>query len=68
MNIYIITDGENVALGNAPFGEGTGPIWLDNVICDASVHQRLEECPNRGIGTHNCRHSEDAGVRCQGRE
>ena len=59
-------DGANSALGSAAFGEGTGQIWLDDVACTGS-EQRLDRCGHGGIGNHNCAHSEDAGVRCQGR-
>ena len=48
----------------ARFGQGTGPILLDDLLC-TSRETRLIDCPNRGIGVHNCRHYEDAGVRCQ---
>ncbi|XP_044203258.1 uncharacterized protein LOC122979669 [Thunnus albacares] len=48
----------------ARFGQGRGPIWLDNVICTGSESE-LSECRHQGIGTHNCRHREDAGVVCE---
>ena len=49
------------------FGEGTGPIYLDNVECRGN-ESRLMDCPRTGwartIGNHNCLHIEDAGARC----
>ena len=48
----------------AHFGEGTGPIVLDDVQCNPSIHRRLLDCPHPGLRQHNCRHFEDAGVSC----
>ena len=50
---------------NAHFGTGSGPIFLDDVQCTSSSSQLLE-CPSRPILSHNCRHSADAGVGCEG--
>lgn len=47
----------------AYFGEGTGPIHVDNVKCNGD-ERSLADCIKQKPGTHNCRHSEDAGVIC----
>ena len=47
----------------AAYGQGTGSIFLDDVQC-AGTENRLLDCTTRTVGTHNCAHSEDAGVTC----
>lgn len=47
----------------AYFGEGQGPIHLDNVKC-VGTEVSLGECSAVGPDAHDCRHSEDAGVIC----
>ena len=54
-----------IAYSNAQFGAGTGPIYLDDVTCTSSDSQLLE-CSSRPLLTHNCLHSADAGVGCEG--
>ena len=39
---------------------------MDDVQCTSSASQLLE-CYSRPILTHNCLHSADAGVRCEGK-
>jgi len=52
------------AFGFAYFGQGSGPIWLDNIDCIGS-ELTIASCGHLGLNiTRNCNHSEDAGVHC----
>ncbi|KAM8831648.1 scavenger receptor cysteine-rich domain-containing protein DMBT1 [Spinachia spinachia] len=53
------------APASAHFGQGTGPIWLDNVEC-AGEEAVLTHCKHPGFGQNNCGHGEDASVICLG--
>ncbi|NXW37374.1 DMBT1 protein, partial [Phaetusa simplex] len=50
----------------AYFGEGQGPIWLDNVRC-TGTEAALSECRANTWGVHGCEHGEDASVVCSGK-
>ncbi|NXO55284.1 DMBT1 protein, partial [Aramus guarauna] len=51
------------AYSAAHFGQGLGPIWLDNVQC-SGTEAALSECLARPWGVNNCDHGEDASVVC----
>ncbi|XP_073075186.1 macrophage scavenger receptor types I and II isoform X1 [Manis javanica] len=53
---------QNVHKG-AYFGQGTGPIWLNEVFCFGR-ESSIEECKIRQWGVRVCSHAEDAGVTC----
>nr|XP_055046848.1 scavenger receptor cysteine-rich type 1 protein M130 [Misgurnus anguillicaudatus] len=52
------------AVGVAHFGQGSGPIWMDEVHCNGS-ESTLKNCKSKGVS--NCGHHEDAGVICSDR-
>ncbi|XP_006150450.2 soluble scavenger receptor cysteine-rich domain-containing protein SSC5D, partial [Tupaia chinensis] len=57
--------GALAAPGGAFFGEGVGPIILDDLRCRGN-ETALRFCPARPWGQHDCHHREDAGAVCDG--
>ncbi|NWH99040.1 LOXL3 oxidase, partial [Tichodroma muraria] len=51
------------ALTGARMGQGTGPIHLNEVQC-RGTEKSLWNCPLRNITQEDCKHTEDAAVRC----
>ena len=56
----------SIPVRNAGFGEGSGSILLDNLVCEGDESSLLDCASDVAIGESNCQHSEDAGVRCEG--
>ena len=45
------------------YGNGTGPVWLDEVACGGN-ETSLASCGHGEWGNNKCGHSSDAGVYC----
>ena len=56
-------DAASQAVVSAAFGQGSGPILLDDVMCLGNENNLLD-CGRPPVEQHNCLHSEDAGAVC----
>ena len=55
----------SVAYSNARFGQGTGPIALNNLTC-VGTETSILDCSSNGLfNTGSCSHADDASVQCQ---
>ncbi|EDV50589.1 uncharacterized protein Dere_GG14372, isoform A [Drosophila erecta] len=45
------------------FGNGNGPIWLDQVMCFGN-ETSIDQCNHWNWGEHNCNHTEDVALHC----
>ena len=58
---------DSISIGRAAFGEGSNySILLDQLMCTGNENSLLDCAAGEEVGSHNCDHSEDAGVRCEG--
>ena len=62
LSLHVFTDVVPLVSG---FTDGSldQRIWLDEVQC-RGIEDRLIDCRANPLGSHNCRHSQDAGVGC----
>ncbi|XP_013421258.1 deleted in malignant brain tumors 1 protein-like [Lingula anatina] len=53
----------SVFFSGSHFGRGTGSILINNVTCSGN-ESSIQDCGHNGWRSHDCDHTEDAGVRC----
>ena len=56
----------SIPVRNALYGEWNGLILLDQLLCNGNESSLLNCSAGEQLGSNNCDHSEDAGVRCDG--
>ena len=60
-----ITDNFPIMRASMRYGNGSGDILFDNLMCQGN-ESSLFDCPPNEIFDSNCDHSEDAGIVCNG--
>ena len=55
-----------LALTKAQYGEGYGPVYLDELNCNGT-ESSIMQCGHSGVANANCHHAEDASVICKGK-
>ena len=51
------------AYTEATQGQGSGPIWMDDVACSGG-ESNIADCSHRGWGNNDCTYGRDASVEC----
>ena len=65
LSSYVLFPGASAITGLVFGPDEPVEYWLDDVNCEGNEDSLLD-CPHAGIGLHNCRARERAGVVCQG--
>lgn len=53
-------------VGGLDFGSGSGPIFVEEPFCYGFEDSILDCTSRHEVGVHQCDHSSDVGIRCQG--
>ncbi|XP_064790784.1 galectin-3-binding protein B-like [Oncorhynchus masou masou] len=61
---YLNYPGALTAVVGGTYGQGSGPIWMDDLNCEGT-EKDLSHCLFKGWGVTDCQHAEDAGVVCE---
>jgi len=64
VRVFFLSLSGTLAFRGARFGQGVGPIFLDQLACRGD-EQHVLDC-NSFLGVHMCDHTQDAGIRCIG--
>ena len=64
--ICVIDFEGSIPVRNAGFGAWNGSIFLDQLLCTGDEASLLNCLAGEQLASHNCDHSEDAGVICDG--
>ena len=64
--VIVVSDGSvGRKIDNRKYRTTSGQIWLDDVRCDGT-ETNIAACSHNDWGVHNCRHSEDVALWCEG--
>ena len=57
-------EGKAIVHAEGAFDKGSGPIWIQNVVCNGG-ESSLADCKAPDwTPTYQCKHQEDVGVEC----
>ena len=51
---------------NTPYGEGSGPIFLDRISCKGN-EATISECTHNNRDLATCTHADDISIQCTGK-